>query len=352
MTLLRRATQVGARGARSASTAVVASSQESFAQKTWRWLDVTGYYTKWHSRRAWILDLDPPQRSAAVLVTEYERKLLLWLTWMNFFFLPISVWYWYGQFTHLSSKPPIPLMPEYQYLNGRKRDFSHVGGRWHDCKECRWLEFECKKICFDRLRDEGREIWGLFSLSTGTAYELEGSTANPSSVPSSFSREADLWTGEKEAQEARVAGLRWTSAWWLPVFASSAKKKRNKKKGGASAKLPKESEKPEREPSKLEKPSEPPSKAESAEKSDAGLREEFEDAVQSPSRSKAKREARPEKVLAGTELLQELQSLRSHTEALEARMAERLQARAVVEEEEEEEGAKPNPARRRKKMFV
>ncbi|CAJ1450421.1 unnamed protein product, partial [Effrenium voratum] len=168
MTLLRRATQVGARGARSASTAVVASSQESFAQKTWRWLDVTGYYTKWHSRRAWILDLDPPQRSAAVLVTEYERKLLLWLTWMNFFFLPISVWYWYGQFTHLSSKPPIPLMPEYQYLNGRKRDFSHVGGRWHDCKECRWLEFECKKICFDRLRDEGREIWGLRRPRTQT----------------------------------------------------------------------------------------------------------------------------------------------------------------------------------------
>ncbi|CAJ1450424.1 unnamed protein product, partial [Effrenium voratum] len=133
---------------------------------------------------------------------------------------------------------------------------------------------------------------------------------------------------------------------------AEAKKKRNKKKGGASAKLPKESEKPEREPSKLEKPSEPPSKAESAEKSDAGPREEFEDAVQSPSRSKAKREARPEKVLAGTELLQELQSLRSHTEALEARMAERLQARAVVEEEEEEEGAKPNPARRRKKMFA
>merc|ERR1712187_557901 len=76
--------------------------------------------------------------AAAVMVTEYERKLLLWLTWVNYFFIPISLWYWYGQFTHLASKPPIPLMPEYQYMNGRKRDFSCHGGRWNDCKECRW----------------------------------------------------------------------------------------------------------------------------------------------------------------------------------------------------------------------
>ena len=44
--------------------------------KVWRWLDVTGFMTKWHSRRAHILDIDPPQRVAWVMVTEYERKLL------------------------------------------------------------------------------------------------------------------------------------------------------------------------------------------------------------------------------------------------------------------------------------
>ena len=63
----------------------------------------------------------------------------------------------------------------FQYVNGRKRDFAFHGGRWHDCKEtrlkeirfecffqyvrtaslgcikeCRWLETECKKLCFDR----------------------------------------------------------------------------------------------------------------------------------------------------------------------------------------------------------
>merc|ERR1719324_91419 len=148
-------------GARSTAVATATAESETYSQKTWRWLDVMGYMTKWHSRRAWILDLDPPQRAASVMVTEYERKLLLWLTWVNFFFMPISLWYWYGQFTHLSSKPPIPVMPEYQYFNNRKREFTWHGTRWQDCKECRWLEFECKKICFDKLREEGRDVWGL-----------------------------------------------------------------------------------------------------------------------------------------------------------------------------------------------
>mmetsp|Transcript_13020 Transcript_13020/g.30536 ORF Transcript_13020/g.30536 Transcript_13020/m.30536 type:complete len:175 (+) Transcript_13020:54-578(+) len=162
MSLLRRAAQAGSRAFanRRVTTAVVTASQETLQQKCWRWLDITGFLTKWHSRRAWILDLDPCQRMASVMVTEYERKLLLWLTWMNLFFFPISLWYWYGQFTHLSAKPMIPLMPEFPFVNGRKRDFSWHGGRWNDCKECRWLELECKKMCHDKLREEGRDKWG------------------------------------------------------------------------------------------------------------------------------------------------------------------------------------------------
>merc|ERR1719454_1539017 len=83
--------------------------------------------TRWHSRRAYILDIDPPQRAAWVMVSEYERKLLLWLTWVNFFFIPISLWYWYGQFTHLSSntsnsidaRVPVPEQPEARFLMAR-----------------------------------------------------------------------------------------------------------------------------------------------------------------------------------------------------------------------------------------
>ena len=41
---------------------------------------------------AWyILDIDPPQRAAWVMVTEYERKLLLWRTWVNLFFVPATL---------------------------------------------------------------------------------------------------------------------------------------------------------------------------------------------------------------------------------------------------------------------
>merc|ERR1719469_1256124 len=111
MMLLRRAALRSGAGMRPAivlrcsSTAVVSASSETMSQKAWRWLDITGFLTKWHSRRAWILDLDPPSRAASMMMTEYERKLLLWLTFMNLFFFPISLWYWYGQFTHLSAKP-------------------------------------------------------------------------------------------------------------------------------------------------------------------------------------------------------------------------------------------------------
>merc|ERR1719399_244743 len=99
MALLRRAVQssVRALGARSATTAVVSATAETYEQKVWRWLDVCGFMTRWHCRRAWILDLDPPQRAATVMITEYERKLLLWLTWVNFLFMPFSLWYWHEQ---------------------------------------------------------------------------------------------------------------------------------------------------------------------------------------------------------------------------------------------------------------
>eukprot|EP00450_Noctiluca_scintillans_P014353 CAMPEP_0194488466 /NCGR_PEP_ID=MMETSP0253-20130528/8383_1 /TAXON_ID=2966 /ORGANISM="Noctiluca scintillans" /LENGTH=69 /DNA_ID=CAMNT_0039328835 /DNA_START=63 /DNA_END=268 /DNA_ORIENTATION=+ len=62
---VRRALLAGAQ-MRNATTAIVTSSSETFSQKTWRWLDVTGFLTKWHSRRAWILDQDPPNRAATV----------------------------------------------------------------------------------------------------------------------------------------------------------------------------------------------------------------------------------------------------------------------------------------------
>lgn len=146
-------------------------------------------------------------------------------------------------------------------------------------------------------------------------------------------------------------------------------KKKHKKKKGAAAKGNTNGKDAEEDPKGEQRSqNEPPKKAEEqvvgleerqqsseAEEpkdADAQLRAEFQEAFEStPSKSKKRETTRPEKVLAGTDLLQELESLRSGTEALEARMAERLQAR-VHRDEDDPDAAKPNPARRRKKMFV
>eukprot|EP00435_Cladocopium_sp_Y103_P027799 s1458_g6.t2 len=153
---------------------------------------------------------------------------------------------------------------------------------------------------------------------------------------------------------------------------TEAKKKHKKKKGGhakggnANGKDVEEDPKTEQrslnEPSKGEAGLEDRQKSSEAEgpdkDADAQLRAEFQEAFEgapTPAGSKSKKAERPEKVLAGTDLLQELESLRSGTEALEARMAERLQARVNRADGDDPDSAKPNAAaaaRRRKKMFV
>ena len=152
---------------------------------------------------------------------------------------------------------------------------------------------------------------------------------------------------------------------------AEAKKKHKKKKGSSAAKGNANGKDAEEDPKGEQRSqNEPPKKAEEqvvgleerqksseAEEpkdADAQLRAEFQEAFESTpgSKSKKRETTRPEKVLAGTDLLQELESLRSGTEALEARMAERLQARANRADEDDPDAAKPNPARRRKKMFV
>ncbi|CAE7829937.1 unnamed protein product [Symbiodinium sp. CCMP2592] len=147
---------------------------------------------------------------------------------------------------------------------------------------------------------------------------------------------------------------------------TEAKKKRKKKGGGQAAKGGGEDKEHEDEMKPAE--AKPAAEAEASQtaglegqqeedkKVDAQLREEFQEASESPtSRSKPKRsgEAR-DKVLAGADLLQELQSLQKDTEALEARMAERMQARIARTGVDEEDAAKPSAAaaRRRKKMFA
>eukprot|EP00397_Hematodinium_sp_SG-2012_P062699 GEMP01085145.1.p1 GENE.GEMP01085145.1~~GEMP01085145.1.p1 ORF type:complete len:178 (+),score=22.31 GEMP01085145.1:69-602(+) len=158
------------------ATSIVAS-QETYTQKTLRWIDILGSLTKWHSRRAWLLDLDPCERSAIILMTEYERKLLMWCTWANYAMFPMCMWFWYGQFTHLASKPPCPAIIDSEKTNNRAQDFfwhGRLSPLWNAsqggprCGECRFLEFECKKECYDRLKEKGINVYGLTRPRTQT----------------------------------------------------------------------------------------------------------------------------------------------------------------------------------------
>jgi len=174
--MFRLAGRVAPKFVRHQTSSIVAAN-ETYSQKTLRWLDVWGSLTKWQSRKAWVLDLEPLERSASFFMTEYERKLLMWCTWMNSAMFPISLWYWYGQFTHLASKPPVPIPSDGPSMNNRKQDFN-----WHGrlsyaysakqggprCAECRFLEFECKKECYDRLAAKGVDVYGLRKPRTQT----------------------------------------------------------------------------------------------------------------------------------------------------------------------------------------
>lgn len=128
---------------------------ETFPQKAYRWLDCFGWFTRWHCRKAWMLDLEPTDRVNGHFVTEYERYLIYWVTGMGTLFMPFCIWHFWGQYSHIHHKPPNPLMLQLSYLNNRKTDFHWHGGMYQLCRDCRPLEFECKKECYDILRSKG-----------------------------------------------------------------------------------------------------------------------------------------------------------------------------------------------------
>ncbi|OEH76423.1 uncharacterized protein LOC34619292 [Cyclospora cayetanensis] len=129
----------------------------------YRWLDVTGFLTRWNSRQAWILDLDPYSRLATPLITEYERKMIMFVGLHAYFFFGVALYLAYKGHAHGAVKPPVPSNADFVGLDGRKKDFT-----WHGrlffispkerCKECRWLDLECKKNCFEALKAQGHKL--------------------------------------------------------------------------------------------------------------------------------------------------------------------------------------------------
>jgi hypothetical protein len=137
--------------------------EESLKQKTLRWLDITGFLTRFHSRREWIVDLDPVDRIQALRMTEYERKFKLLRTGISWAIWPIIIYLVLGELSHLNGPVPLPVQLEFGFVNNQRREFQGTRPMafYRRCQHCRPLEQDCKKECFDRIRAAGYSVYGL-----------------------------------------------------------------------------------------------------------------------------------------------------------------------------------------------
>ncbi|KAK2198368.1 hypothetical protein BdWA1_001380 [Babesia duncani] len=141
--------------------------RETFMDRIYRYLDIGGFMSMINSRKIHILRTPPEGRLGLMCSTELERKQSLIMKAV----CSIMLFYLCVRFVehkrHIFDRQPSPGVPVYDFTHHRSKDFT-----WHGslpfqypkkrCKECRWLELECKKRCYDRLLQEGHE----FMLST------------------------------------------------------------------------------------------------------------------------------------------------------------------------------------------
>jgi hypothetical protein len=141
----------------------VLNASESASQKLLRWLDITGFFSRYHSRKAWLLDLEPLDRIGALRTTEFERKFKLFRTGVSWAIWPVIIYLALGELSHLNGPVPLPVQLEFSYVNNTKTT-NHITrpmAFYKRCSHCRPLEQDCKKECFDKLRAEGYSVYGL-----------------------------------------------------------------------------------------------------------------------------------------------------------------------------------------------
>ncbi|EPT29793.1 hypothetical protein TGPRC2_264040 [Toxoplasma gondii TgCatPRC2] len=139
------------------------AGSESISDKIYRWLDITGFLTRWNNRKEWLLDLPPFSRQGTPLVTEFERKQEMFVSLNAFVISIFALYLGVKGMSHLSYKGPTPSYEGFPGVDGRKKDFTMMSRLWfiepkERCKECRWLDLECKKECFASLKAEGHTL--------------------------------------------------------------------------------------------------------------------------------------------------------------------------------------------------
>ncbi|XP_953077.1 uncharacterized protein TA08305 [Theileria annulata] len=129
----------------------------------YRYLDIGGLLTIVNSRKAHLLRVPPEGRISLMLLTEFERKQGIFINFFFSFLLTYICFCYIRHKIHIYDRRPSPDTPIYEFTNNRTRDFT-----WHGsfpfqypkgrCKECRWLELECKKRCYDDLLRQGHKF--------------------------------------------------------------------------------------------------------------------------------------------------------------------------------------------------
>eukprot|EP00922_Rhytidocystis_sp_ex-Travisia-forbesii_P029525 GHVS01043170.1.p1 GENE.GHVS01043170.1~~GHVS01043170.1.p1 ORF type:complete len:276 (+),score=60.36 GHVS01043170.1:113-940(+) len=137
---------------------------ETLGEKAYRWADVSGFFTRWNSRKAWVMYLDPYTRISAIMMTEYERKLRMFININEVIMFSISIWIWWYFMNHFNAHAPPPKLTQdglnAEHLGAHLNPFSRLPfiQPRNRCYECRWLDLECKRRCFDKLRAEGHKF--------------------------------------------------------------------------------------------------------------------------------------------------------------------------------------------------
>lgn len=152
---------------------------ENLGERLYRYADLTGFLTRWNSRKAWIMYLDPFNRLQSIMITEYERKLKMFLNLNEVLMFSLSFWIWWSFMNHFNSHPPPPRTTQdginAEHKGSHLNPFSRLPGIQpkNRCYECRWLDLECKRKCFDKLRKEGHKFRISQYPLTVPRYQLE-----------------------------------------------------------------------------------------------------------------------------------------------------------------------------------
>lgn len=137
---------------------------ETPRQKILRWLDIFGTPTRFYNRRAWVMDLHPSDRVWAHMWSEYDRKVGFFMFALWTFNMSVAWLYLQNnvQENHRVMKSPFPLPYAFGAETQMRDNYMWAADPtyYSQCKDCRSMDWQCKRICFDRLRDMGYPIWG------------------------------------------------------------------------------------------------------------------------------------------------------------------------------------------------